>query len=128
MNGEEPNQPRRYPLRLHVKYSDPESYADLGIGTTTEISSRELRFSTNEQLPVGRFVRVAVDWPVELDVGCQLRLIIVGRVTQSTNELSVVAIKQYEFRTRAGSRSVQEILNGSVRAFRARVIGQSAAS
>ena len=92
----------RFPVREEVRYrvlhakGSPAS----GVGKTLDIGSGGILFTTEERLPVGRLVEVAVNWPVRLDGACPLRFVAVGKVVRSEATKAVVQIDRYEFRTR----------------------------
>jgi len=92
----------RFPVREEVRYrvlhakGSPAS----GVGKTLDIGSGGILFTTEERLPMGRLVEVAVNWPVRLDGACPLRFVAVGKVVRSEATKAVVQIDRYEFRTR----------------------------
>jgi hypothetical protein len=92
----------RFPVREEVRYrvlhakGSPAS----GVGKTLDIGSGGILFTTEERLPMGRLVEVAVNWPVRLDGACPLRFVAVGKVVRSEATQAVVQIDRYEFRTR----------------------------
>jgi len=71
------------------------------------MASGGLLFTTEEQLPMGRTVEVAVNWPARLDGTCPLKFVATGRVTRSETDRAAIRIERYEFRTRAGGRDVE---------------------
>jgi hypothetical protein len=42
-----------------------------------------------------------MNWPAELDDGCGLKFVAMGRVVRSTEDQAAMIIEKYEFRTRA---------------------------
>jgi hypothetical protein len=58
-------------------------------------------FTTEEKLPLGRQVEIAVNWPARLGGTCPLKFVASGRVVRSENNRAAVRIERYEFRTRA---------------------------
>src|SRR3954454_12630398 len=75
---------RRYPIRQDVRYRVLDSEAaGPGAGTTTDISSNGVLFTTERSLPMGRVVEVSVNWPAQLDANCGLKLVASGRVVRS---------------------------------------------
>src|SRR5579872_3473052 len=93
----------RYPVQEEVSYriihsrSEPVS----GTGSTLNIGSGGLLFTTHEMLEVGRTVEVAVNWPAKLGGTCPLRFVAVGRVVRSYDGRTAVRIQRYEFKTRS---------------------------
>jgi hypothetical protein len=72
-----------------------------GMGTTLNIGSGGVLFTTEQRLPIGRVVEVAVNWPARLDGTCALKFVASGRVVRSEEGRAAVRIERYEFRTRA---------------------------
>ncbi len=95
----------RYPVREEVKYrviqaKEPKT---VGTGETLNIGSGGILFTTEEQLPMGRMVELAVNWPARLGGTCPLKFVAMGRVVRSEANLAAVRIERYEFRTRGAS-------------------------
>src|ERR1035441_539670 len=75
----------------------------VGVGRTFQISSHEVRFTTQDPLERGERVRLAVDWPAMLDNACLMKLEICGSVIRSLPGAAAVQIARYEFRTRGAT-------------------------
>jgi len=45
-------------------------------------------------------MEVSINWPAQLDGGCPLKFVAVGRVVRADETQAAVTIEQYEFRTR----------------------------
>ena len=95
----------RYPVREEVKYrviqtKEPKT---VGTGETLNIGSGGILFTTEEKLPMGRQVELAVNWPARLGGTCPLKFVAMGRVVRSEANLAAVRIERYEFRTRGAS-------------------------
>jgi hypothetical protein len=101
----------RFPIREDVRYRIVRSKTEIvnGSGTTLNISSGGILFTTAEKLPVGSTVDLSVNWPVWLDDTCPLQLVVTGHVVRAESQQSAVRIDQYEFKTRG--------LNGLVACF-----------
>jgi hypothetical protein len=67
------------------------------------MASGGLLFTTEEKLPLGRTVEVAVNWPARLDGVCPLKFVATGRVIRSDDKSTAIRIERYEFRTRGGA-------------------------
>jgi hypothetical protein len=94
----------RFPLSEEVKYKLLHGKVVIaGAGKTLNIGSGGVLFTTEQRLPMGRMVELAVNWPARLDGTCALRFIATGRVIRSEEDRAAVRIERYEFRTR-GSR------------------------
>ena len=74
----------------------PES----GAGRTLDISSGGVRFETVQRLRSGKRVEISVNWPAQLEGGCPLKFVAVGRVVRADDTHAAMHIEQYEFRTR----------------------------
>jgi c-di-GMP-binding flagellar brake protein YcgR len=94
----------RYPVKEDVRYRVLQSKAVQmsGSGTTLDISSGGILFTTSERLQPGQLVEVAVNWPATLNT-YPLQLVATGRVVRSDNDTAAVRIDRYEFRTRASN-------------------------
>ena len=76
-----------------------------GVGKTANLSSGGVCFTTQDILPVGVSVELAISWPVLLNGSCRMRVIIYGHVIRSDKGTAAVAIHRHEFRTQgSGSR------------------------
>ena len=93
----------RFPVREDVRYRIVQSRAAnvSGIGTTLNIGSGGILFTTEEKLPVGRTVELSVNWPARLDGICPLQFVATGRVVRSDGQKAAVRIERYEFKTRS---------------------------
>jgi c-di-GMP-binding flagellar brake protein YcgR len=101
----------RYPVREEVSYRVVQAKAPktTGRGTTLNIGSGGILFTTEEQLPLGRLVELAVNWPARLGGTCPLKFVAMGRVVRSEANLAAVKIERYEFRTRGASALLREV-------------------
>jgi len=93
----------RYPVREEVVYRviHSRSMSVSGVGSTVNIGSGGILFTTKENLPVGRTVELAVNWPAKLGGTCPLKFVAIGRVVRSENNCAAVRIQRYEFKTRS---------------------------
>ena len=92
----------RFPLREGVRYRLLNYHGDRasGSGSTLNMGSGGILFTTEDLLPVGRSVELSVDWPAQLNGNCPLKLVAVGRVIRSELGQAAVRIERYEFKTR----------------------------
>jgi PilZ domain len=81
---------------LDHRAASPES----GIGRTLDISSGGVRFETVQRLHPGKRVELSVNWPAQLEDGCPLKFVALGRVVRAEDTWAAMHIEQYEFRTR----------------------------
>src|ERR1035437_8719031 len=95
----------RFPVREEVRYRvlHAKGLPASGVGRTLDIGSGGILFTTEERLPMGRLVEVAVNWPVRLDGACPLQFVAVGKVVRSEATKAAVQIARYEFRTRGSN-------------------------
>jgi hypothetical protein len=95
----------RFPVTENVKYTVIHSRAHKtsGSGKTLNFGSGGLLFTTEERLPLGRTVELAVTWPALLGGKCPLQFVATGRVVRSESNRAAVKIERYEFRTRGGA-------------------------
>lgn len=93
---------RRFPIQQDVRYQCVKGsrVSAVGVGKTVEISSREVRFTTQQPLKRGQKMRLAMDWPALLDNTCRMKLEISGWIVDSEQGEAAVKIERYEFRTR----------------------------
>ena len=73
---------------------------ETGVGRTLDISSGGMLFETTHQLQPGKRVELSVNWPAQLEGGCPLKFVAVGRVVRAEETRAAMHIEQYEFRTR----------------------------
>jgi hypothetical protein len=71
-----------------------------GSGTTLNIGSGGILFTTAEKLPVGSRVDLSINWPARLGGTCHMQLVVAGRIVRADQKRAVVKIERYEFRTR----------------------------
>ena len=93
----------RYPMTLEVRYATPGRDARvemMGSGRTIDVSSSGLRFTADRPLLTGQELDVSIDWPVLLDGGVQLQLVMSGVVVRTSGTATALQIQRHEFRTR----------------------------
>ena len=88
----------RFPLTLDVRYA--VSGVETGSGRTIDLSSSGLSFTADRPLLTGQRLQVSIDWPVLLDGGVKIQLIISGVVVRTNGTATAVEIQQHEFKTR----------------------------
>jgi hypothetical protein len=103
--GETRRDKLRFPIEKDVCYQclNRGRTSAIGVGKTYQISSREVRFTTQSPLRQGERVRLAVDWPAVLDNACLMKLQICGSVIDCVPGAAAVKIASYEFRTRGAA-------------------------
>jgi hypothetical protein len=92
----------RFPVREDVRYRIVHSKSPgiTGSGTTLNMGSGGILFTTEDKLPIGRSVELSVNWPARLDGTCPLQFVATGRVVRSEERQAAVRIERYEFKTR----------------------------
>jgi len=100
--------PRSFPIQQDVRYQCVKGSRvfAVGVGKTLEISSREVRFTTQHALQRGQKMRLAVNWPAMLDNTCRMKLEIAGWIVHSEPGEAAVKIERYEFHTRGAQLAV----------------------
>ncbi len=94
----------RFPLEREIRYKvvSRKTTDAAGSGTTVNMSSGGVLFTTEGLLLPGGQVELAISWPVQLDSKVALKLVARGRVVRAEEGLAAVEIQQYEFRTQGG--------------------------
>ena len=92
---------RRYPIEHQVHYSVRDPRIELvGTGTTVNMSSRGVLFTTDRPLSAGNPLTVEVKWPVLLDNTQPLKLVTRGKVVWCDSSRAAVEFDNWEFHTR----------------------------
>jgi hypothetical protein len=99
----------RYFLNLDLTYTvfAGSKTVDRGAGRTIDCSSAGLRFVSERPIGVGRKLELDVQWPMTLDGGVPLKLVVSGRSVRAENGETAIRIVGYEFRTRGLSDAPQ---------------------
>jgi PilZ domain len=95
----------RFPIRckLQFKMSNGRSAIFVGTGVTLNMSRSGVLFESDRDSPVGGRIELSIDWPVQLDENCLLKLVEQGRVVRHENRRFAVKIERYEFKRQAAS-------------------------
>jgi PilZ domain len=93
----------RFPMQREVRYKllEGDRIIASGTGTTCNMSSSGVAFTCDRPLPMGGFIELSISWPVLLDNGCPMRLIVFGKVLRTGMNRSVCTVEKHEFRTQA---------------------------
>ena len=96
---------KRFPIRLQLAYRETGRHQarQHGDGISQSIGSREIVFSTNQDLKESVRVELCMDWPALLEGTTALRLVIRGSVLWSAHGHCGVRIERHQFRTGAGN-------------------------
>jgi hypothetical protein len=87
---------RRFPVLCDVRYRviSDGAFEEFSSGKTLNTSSCGVLIATDRVRSPGLRVEVEVDWPVKLDDGASMKLVIMGRVVRSTkNDVALVGVK-----------------------------------
>lgn len=106
ISAEDPDERRhkaRFPIHRELKYRLMQDgrILEAGLGQTVNICSGGVAFSLDRELATGTFIELSISWPVLLDNGTPMRLVIFGRVLRSDEGVSACTVDKYEFRTQA---------------------------
>jgi hypothetical protein len=66
---------------------------------TIDMGSKRLVFRTDQTVPTGKRLDMAISWPAQLDQKCALKLIASGRIERADSGVVAVSIERFEFRT-----------------------------
>lgn len=95
----------RFPIQQPVNYFVPDAKRAFirGTGVTINMSSAGVLFSGDIPVGQGEHLDMSVDWPVRLENGCPLKLVILGRVVRTHGNQMAIQIDKQELRTRGTS-------------------------
>jgi hypothetical protein len=98
----------RFPIEQGLRYRvlNKRSNQESGVGTTINMSSSGILFSSEHALPPGRNIEIDVDWPAQLNNSTALKLVARGKVTRSNGLEAAVTIQHYEFRTKGSGNRI----------------------
>lgn len=101
----ERRQSSRFPIQQELRYRTLSKRGgdESGEGSTVNISSSGVLFTTPKVLLPGRRLEVSINWPAQLNQKCGLRLVARGRIVRYVDGAAAMQIQQYEFRTQAAS-------------------------
>jgi len=93
----------RFPIEREVRYRilSRRSVAESGAGSTVNMSSSGVLFATERNMSPGWRVELSINWPVNLNDKCALRLVARGRVVRSAQGTAAIEILDHEFRTQS---------------------------
>jgi hypothetical protein len=96
-------QKSRFPINRELRYKLLQDGRTLeaGLGQTLNMGSGGVAFTLDRELAAGASVELSISWPVLLESGTPMRLVVFGKVLRSGGSVSVCTIDKYEFRTQA---------------------------
>jgi hypothetical protein len=91
---------KRYLLDLDLTYAVlfRGKTVDSGFGHTVDWSSAGLRFVGERPIGLGRKLELAVRWPLTIDDGAPIKVVISGKTVRTKELVTAVRIDGYEFR------------------------------
>lgn len=101
-----------YPIRVEVEYQlmKDDLVLKRGTGYTKNMSRTSVWLHSDQVLPAGMPVQLALSWPVLLENKTPLKLVILGRTTRAEGDCTLVHIVSYEFRTRSLQNTIRTSL------------------
>ncbi|HYL36180.1 MAG TPA: PilZ domain-containing protein [Bryobacteraceae bacterium] len=96
----------RFPLKLDVQYWQKRTEPGFpGFGRTLNISSTGLLIASEQTVPEGTWLEVAMDWPSLLDGVIPIQLAAQCVVVRSNASSFAVLLSRHQFRTRSRMRN-----------------------
>lgn len=96
----------RFPIEREVKYKIlSKKHEEVGQGTTVNMSSNGVLFTTDHLLVPGRRLELNISWPAPLNNKIPLKLVARGRIVRYEEGRAAMEIQQYEFRTQGSQAS-----------------------
>jgi hypothetical protein len=95
--------PLRFPIQSEVHYKVYHRAGKplcSGRGWTIDMSSKAILISADAPLPLGKGVKLSIDWPAKLNNTCRLQLVTSGRIIRTEGNNAVVSLATHEFRTK----------------------------
>ena len=98
----------RFPLAIEARYAflGCQEQRKTGSGQTINLSSSGLSFTADRPLLTGQRLDVAIDWPVLLDGGVRLQLVMSGIVVRTSGTTTALKIQWHEFKTRGDTLTI----------------------
>jgi len=98
---------KRFGIALPVTYKIVKGKGEAGSGSTLNMSSAGVRFTTQAPLMPGLQVELSVPWPARLDDTVPMKLVIEATVVRATATDAAARIRSYEFRTQRQKPTIQ---------------------
>ena len=102
--AEERRASQRFPIERHVRFKVRGVQPALaGTGTTVNMSSRGVLFTTDQHLRKGCPVMLEIKWPVLLDDTRPLKLVTRGAIVWCGEGRAAMHIQKWEFHTQSAN-------------------------
>jgi hypothetical protein len=85
---------------LHYEMGSSRERLQSGEGCTVSMSRTEIVFEAPERVPLGRLVKLRIDWPAKIHNRINLTLEVRGKTVQTKGQRTTVEILRHEFRYR----------------------------
>jgi hypothetical protein len=82
----------KFAVTSHLEYTVGRIH---GEGVTVSIGSDDIIVKTDRPLPVGRKIRLCIDWPTVLNDG-SVSIAVTGRIVRSTTDRTAVKVSDYK--------------------------------
>jgi hypothetical protein len=99
LSGDDRRAGVRFCLDLTVRYAI-EGNLGARSGRTIDPSSSGISFVSDRPLQIGQVLKLSIDWPVPLDGGVRLQLVMMGDIVRTDGTLTALQIRRHEFKTR----------------------------
>jgi hypothetical protein len=102
--AEERRASRRFPIEQHVRFKVRGAQPALaGTGSTVNMSSGGVLFTTDQHLRKGHAVMLEIRWPVLLDDARPLKLVARGPIVWCGEGKAAMHIQKWEFHTQSAN-------------------------
>ena len=92
---------QRYPIQRSVRFWDPKGV--IRGGTSVDVSSGGISFTTEDAPPLGQALTLALNWPARRRGGIPLALVVLGRVIRREADRAAMSFTRYELQTQPGA-------------------------
>ena len=100
----------RFPIEREVRYKIlSKKHEELGTGSTVNMSSNGVLFTTDQLMIPGRRLELNISWPAQLNSKIALKLVARGRIVRYEDGRAAMEIQQYEFRTQGSGASLLKL-------------------
>ena len=99
----------RFPLAIEVRYAltGCRERRKTGSGQTIDLSGSGLSFTADRPLLTGQRLEVAIGWPVLLDGGVRLQLVMSDVVVRTSGTATAPTMQRHEFKTCGDSLAIR---------------------